>query len=134
MFGGTAEDYLAIHDWFDESKAHLPDLRHRALRHHSEGIFLCERLFGPTVTNEYRRGRIPAHYRPRPGDATADLSQVRHMTLREATMLQTFPEGWSWLPGVVLLSDAWQMVANAVPPKLAEHLGRALLEAWEGRP
>lgn len=88
---------------------------------------------GPTITNEYRRGRIPAHYRPRPGDATTDLSQVRHMTLSEATMLQTFPEGWSWLPGKVRLSDAWQMVANAVPPKLAEHLGRALLQAWEGR-
>lgn len=51
LFGGQAEDYQAIHDWFDESKAHLPDLRHRALRHHSEGIFLCERLFGVTVQN-----------------------------------------------------------------------------------
>ena len=51
QFGGQAEDYLAIHNWFDESKAHLPDLRHRALRHHSEGIFLCERLFGVTLRN-----------------------------------------------------------------------------------
>ncbi|MDB5301046.1 MAG: hypothetical protein JWO87_2709, partial [Phycisphaerales bacterium] len=33
LFGGKPEDYLAIHQWFDESKAHLPDLRHRALRH-----------------------------------------------------------------------------------------------------
>ena len=51
LFGGVAEDYLAIHDWFDESKAFLPDLRHRALRHHSEGIFLRESIFGSTVTN-----------------------------------------------------------------------------------
>ena len=51
LFGGRPEDYLAIHNWFDESKAHLPDLRHRALRHHSEGIFLCERLLGVTVRN-----------------------------------------------------------------------------------
>lgn len=50
-WGGTAEDYLAIHDWFDESKAFLPDFRHRALRHHAEGIFLCEKLFGATLTN-----------------------------------------------------------------------------------
>lgn len=28
-FGGTAEDYLPIHNWFDESKAFLPDFRHR---------------------------------------------------------------------------------------------------------
>src|SRR5262245_55282918 len=54
-FGGKPEDYLAIHNWFDESKAHVPDLRHRALRHHSEGIFLCERLFGVTVRNSAGR-------------------------------------------------------------------------------
>jgi hypothetical protein len=26
------------------------DFRHRALRHHSEGLFLLERFFGPTLT------------------------------------------------------------------------------------
>jgi hypothetical protein len=51
LFGGKAEDYVAVHSWFDESKAHLPDLRHRALRHHSEGIFLCEKIFGVTIPN-----------------------------------------------------------------------------------
>ena len=51
LFGGAPEDYLAIHSWFDESKAFMPDLRHRALRHHSEGIFLCEKIFGVTISN-----------------------------------------------------------------------------------
>lgn len=50
-WGGMVEDYLPLHDWFDESKAYWPDFRHRALRHHAEGIFLCEALFGPTITN-----------------------------------------------------------------------------------
>jgi hypothetical protein len=50
-WGGKAEDYQPIHDWFDESKAYLPDFRHRALRHHAEGIFLSERVFGTTITN-----------------------------------------------------------------------------------
>jgi len=45
-FGGRAEDYIAIHSWFDASKAFLADFRHRALRHHSEGVFLCEQIFG----------------------------------------------------------------------------------------
>ncbi len=49
--GGQVEDYLAIHSWFDESKAHYADQRHRALRHHSEGIFMAEKLFGVTLTN-----------------------------------------------------------------------------------
>ena len=51
LFGGSAEDYIEIHNWFDESKAFMPDFRHRALRHHSEGIFLCEKVFGVTVRN-----------------------------------------------------------------------------------
>jgi len=51
LFGGQAEDYLPIHNWFDESKASMPDLRHRALRHHAEGIFQCERQFGVTLKN-----------------------------------------------------------------------------------
>lgn len=38
-FGGHIDDYLKLHSWFDETKAHFPDMRHRALRHHSEGIF-----------------------------------------------------------------------------------------------
>src|SRR6476620_4621474 len=54
-WGGHPADYQAIHDFFDESKGHLADLRHRALRHHSEGIFLAERLFGTTITNSAGR-------------------------------------------------------------------------------
>lgn len=49
-WGGVVEDYLAIHQWFDDSKAILADFRHRALRHHAEGIFMAERLFGVTLT------------------------------------------------------------------------------------
>lgn len=48
-WGGVPEDYIEIHHWFDESKAFLADFRHRALRHHAEGIFLCERIFGHTI-------------------------------------------------------------------------------------
>ena len=50
-WGGVAEDYLAIHNWLDASKAHFADIRHRALRHHAEGIFLCEASLGTTITN-----------------------------------------------------------------------------------
>lgn len=49
-WGGVVDDYIAIHDWFDESKKILADFRHRALRHHAEGIFMCESLFGRTLT------------------------------------------------------------------------------------
>src|SRR3546814_8138957 len=35
-WGGTVDDYLPLHQWFDQSKAILADPRHRALRHHAE--------------------------------------------------------------------------------------------------
>jgi len=51
-WGGSPEDYLHIHDWFDQTKAHFPDMRHRAILHSSFGIFLCESQFGTFITNE----------------------------------------------------------------------------------
>ena len=48
-WGGVAEDYQPIHDWFDHSKSQRADPLHRALRHHSEGIFTCEEVFGTTL-------------------------------------------------------------------------------------
>ena len=49
-WGGIPEDYIRIHDWFDESKMIIADFRHRALRHHAEGIFMAETIFGSTIT------------------------------------------------------------------------------------
>lgn len=60
-WGGKAEDYLAVHQWFDESKAYMADFRHRALRHHAEGIFLCERIFGVTIVNSDGK-TVPVRY------------------------------------------------------------------------
>ncbi len=39
-WGGEVSDYLPLHTWFDQSKAIAGDFRHRALRHHAEGIFM----------------------------------------------------------------------------------------------
>ena len=60
-WGGVPEDYQAIHDWFDESKMMMADFRHRALRHHAEGIFMCERIFGHTITTSAGR-KIPVRW------------------------------------------------------------------------
>ena len=60
-FGGEPEDYLPIHQWFDASKRSFSDNRHRALRHHAEGIFLCEQIFGVTMTNSVGK-KIPVRF------------------------------------------------------------------------
>jgi hypothetical protein len=50
-FGGKWEDYIHIHNWFDETKAWYGHSNHRIFRHHSEGIFECEKIFGASFIN-----------------------------------------------------------------------------------
>ena len=61
LFGGVPEDYLAVHNWFDATKVSYCDFRHRAVRHHAEGIFECERVFGVTLTNSDGKD-VPVRY------------------------------------------------------------------------
>lgn len=50
-FGGKPEDYIKIHEWFDETKSWFGSSNHRLFRHHSEGIFECEKVFGNQFIN-----------------------------------------------------------------------------------
>jgi hypothetical protein len=49
--GGEAEDYMAIHEFIDHSKAAMPDVRHRAMLHSAWGIYVCQQVFGHLITN-----------------------------------------------------------------------------------
>jgi hypothetical protein len=49
-WGGDWAEYYPIHAWFDHTKIHHGDFRHRALRHHTLGIEECIHEFGATIT------------------------------------------------------------------------------------
>ncbi len=55
-FGGAPSDYIEIHNWFDSTKAHVPNGDHRKVLHNSFGVFLCEQIFGERVVDA--SGRI----------------------------------------------------------------------------
>jgi hypothetical protein len=54
-WGGVPEDYLAIHDWFDSTKACHADVRHRAVLHSAFGCYLAEQVFGHNIANSNGR-------------------------------------------------------------------------------
>jgi hypothetical protein len=58
-FGGTPSDYHALHEWFDQVKAHLPDVRHRAVLHSSFGIYLAQQVFGEVLVRKSDGGEVP---------------------------------------------------------------------------
>lgn len=50
-FGGVSDDYLKLHQFLDQSKAHIADSRHRMWLHNSAGCFLGEQVFGVVIKN-----------------------------------------------------------------------------------
>ena len=61
QWGGSPDDYLLLHQWMDQSKAADAGFRHRALLHHSFGIFMLEQHFGPVI--EISTGRaVPVRF------------------------------------------------------------------------
>ena len=81
-WGGTVDDYIAVHSWFDASKQIIADFRHRALRHHAEGIFMAETVFGQTLTLQGANVKMwvaaitTASIYVRPGHTLADTAVV----------------------------------------------------------
>jgi hypothetical protein len=58
-FGGQPEDYIALHEWFDQTKAHLPDARHRSVLHSSFGIYMAQQVFGEVIVRKSDGKPVP---------------------------------------------------------------------------
>jgi DNA (cytosine-5)-methyltransferase 1 len=56
--------------------------------------------------------------------------QDRAISLREAAILQTFPDDYKFVPkgGRVILQRVGRLIGNAVPPKLGEAIGSAFIK------
>ena len=109
QFGGAVEDYQAIHDWFDHSKSQRADPLHRALRHHSEGIFTCEEVFGTTLTlSTCRRCGKPENEHFEFGDENLHVFEAKVIPVRWVGEqhvredLGFIPTANQWLEGIPL--------------------------------
>ncbi|GAA2608378.1 hypothetical protein GCM10010399_44020 [Dactylosporangium fulvum] len=45
-WGGAPEHYIEVEEFIDSSKQVIGDVRHRAMYHHTTGVWLCQRIFG----------------------------------------------------------------------------------------
>jgi hypothetical protein len=118
-WGGVPEDYQAIHDWFDESKAHMADFRHRALRHHAEGIFMAEKIFGSTITNSAGRV-VPVRY---VGEQHVSEDLGRIPTVAD-WLLNIRPESW-------MLGSQKNLEKELAKETKAEHAKKQVLQRNE---
>lgn len=86
------------------------------------GIFSMDEP-SPTVRGVNRP--LPKGYKLHPGDPVETLEGIRCLTTKERSIIQTFPEDFSF-DGAK--TDLEQMVGNAVPVNLARYVGSAILE------
>lgn len=110
-FGGSPQDYQSIHDWFDASKAHEALPSHRALRHHSLGIFEAQSVFGHEIINSEGR-RVPVRF-------------IGEQHVREDC--RRIPSVSDWLRGLPL--EPW-MVNGVILPDL-EKVGPDPRHDWQ---
>ena len=54
-WGGTPDDYIAIHEKIDQTKSAHAEVTHRCVFHSAFGIFIIEDIFGRTITNSAGR-------------------------------------------------------------------------------
>lgn len=57
-WGGDPSAYLPIEEWIDSSKKVIGDVRHRAMYHHTLGVWLVQEVFGPVLEVTKSSGKV----------------------------------------------------------------------------
>jgi DNA (cytosine-5)-methyltransferase 1 len=114
-------------DWHDIPWDELPERLKKRLDRNAADFGMWRRrgrweIMG-TVTMEFSPGMGSASH----------STENRRWSVREVARFQSFPDSFRFPRDVVpSLSKLYQMIGNAVPPVLAEHVGRAVARALEG--
>ncbi|WP_300965901.1 DNA cytosine methyltransferase, partial [uncultured Muribaculum sp.] len=110
---------MTLRDYFGDSLG--VDYYYRHPRSYARrGIFSIDEP-SPTIRGVNRP--LPAGYKLHSNDPVKDLDGIRSLTLRERSMIQTFPETFNFFGSK---SDVEQMIGNAVPVKLGTFVANAI--------
>ncbi len=122
-----SKEPMSIHDYLGDSLG--IEYYFRVPTNYSRrGIFS---VYEPSMTIRAVDRPIPAGYKGHPNDPVP-VSEVRCLTPKERSYIQTFPESFKFFGGK---SDMNSMIGNAVPVNLAKYVGEALMryiQAKEG--
>lgn len=84
------------------------------------GVFSVDE---PSATIRGVNRPMPAGYNFHPGDKSKNPAEIRALTSKERSFIQTFPEDFIFCGAK---TDIEQAIGNAVPVKMAEFIGRIL--------
>jgi DNA (cytosine-5)-methyltransferase 1 len=116
---GLSPNPVTVREYFDGKLD--TDYYYRHPRSYQRRAIYSVNEPSPTIRGVNRP--IPVTYHPHPLDATHDLSLVRPLTTMERASIQTFPDEFCWTGNKTQME---QMIGNAVPVRLAEHVATCL--------
>lgn len=116
---GASTKKMTMRDYFGEKLGIDYYYRHPR-SYNRRGIFSMDEP-SPTIRGVNRP--IPSEYKLHKGDMVTSLEGIRALTTLERSYVQTFPEDYKFEGTKTNLE---QMIGNAVPVKLAEHVGNGL--------
>lgn len=119
-----SQEEMTLFDYFGNSLGVSFYYRHPRT-YARRGIFSINEP-SPTIRGVNRP--IPKTYKKHNGDRCNPTDNVRALTTLERSYIQTFPKDFKFMG---TKSNLEQMIGNAVPVKLAEHVAKSILEFQE---
>ena len=118
---GLAQKPLTLRDYFGTSLDIEHYYRHPR-SYQRRAIFSIDEP-SPTIRGVNRP--IPPNYTSHPGDTAPISSNIRPLTTRERSLIQTFPSDFLFTG---TKSDVEQMIGNAVPVQQAQYVANAIMQ------
>lgn len=122
---GLSKKPMSIHDYLGDSLG--VEYYFRIPRSYSRRAIFS--IYEPCVTIRGVDRPIPPNYKKHPQDLVDIGPEVRALTPKERSYIQTFPEEFIFEEN---RTNTNQMIGNAVPVKLAEYIANAILEYENG--
>ncbi len=116
---GLSSREMTVRDYFG-SRLGLNAYYRHPRSYARRGVFCIDEP-SPTIRGVNRP--MPRGYKLHHNDPVSTLEGVRPLTTLERAEIQTFPSDFIWIGKK---TEVEQMIGNAVPVKLAEHVGRLI--------
>jgi DNA (cytosine-5)-methyltransferase 1 len=123
LTSGFSKERLSVKKYLGD-KLNTEFYYRHARSYSRRGIFSIDEP-SPTIRGVNRP--IPPDYKLHVGDATKELNLVRPLTANERALIQTFPVRFKWGENLSK-STLEQIIGNAVPVKLAQYVGKRIVD------
>ena len=121
LLAGLSKERMTVRRYFANSPFDAEYIYQHPRTYKRRAIFSVDE---PLSTIRSVNRPIPSNYVIHPADKTSDLSKVHVLTTKERSYIQSFPESFEFIGSN---SAVEQAIGNAVPVKMAEYIGRAIL-------